>query len=444
MQRLSGRVKMDRNMNMTMENYQAGVACAEEAERLIRAGQYEEADAFLAEKLYDRDRERAKVMLTERSMVLKLLNEILLCEKNHGADHPNTWERCKENYQIFFELYQKTKRMVRRIWLGFDEKEQSEVNSLLDTNPMSGDCLAVIAKYSVSPEYWGSLFARLAELLEDRHSAVQRMIHAYFEWMKREQLCGDAVIVSPRTKLSGWDIRKLDYSREEAPVYDIQEDKIAVVFCTNDDGYATECRKYLEYLRLPEGMSGEILEIWNAPGMAAGYNYAMGHTDAKYKLYIHHDSFLIKTDLIRDIVTHFRKDSTLGAIGVAGSLYLPASGKWYQADYEKCILTLWQDAVLDFVPPKRQAEQRLLDADAIDGVLIATSVDSRWNEELFDGWHYYDISKCWELRRAGFRTVLAEDREPWLLHEITMRKDPKDLYGVYGNIFRREYLVKGI
>lgn len=69
--------------------------------------------------------------------------------------------------------------------------------------------------------------------------------------------------------------------------------KICFIICVNNDFWFRECVRYIEWLDVPEGMEIEILEIREAASMTAGYNEGMNSTDAKYKVYMHQDAFII-------------------------------------------------------------------------------------------------------------------------------------------------------
>ena len=102
---------------------------------------------------------------------------------------------------------------------------------------------------------------------------------------------------------------------------------------------------------------------------------------------------------------------------------------------------LYQDAVLEILKSVSGKKQGTMEyAEAIDGVFIATAKDVFWREDLFDGWHFYDISQGYEFRKCGYETAFYMDSRIWALHETTMRKDPHDAYEKYRKIFQREYL----
>ncbi len=433
------------------------------AQSAIEQGQYGAADAFLNKMLYECTPEVGKEILSERNMALKILTEILLCEERRNAAgglHFDTW-KAAGGYDGFFACYQRIKRAVRRVWFGLSREDIENGFSALSDIEMSPDMFCVIAKYSVPPELWGDAFERLSQV-SSLHEDIRVGVLGYLQAIKENGLWGEEKCVKPRKKYDAFSYRKLMYKKGcdssgrfgECGFDTADINKVAVIYCTNDEGYAAECRKYLEYLSLPKGVSGEILEIWDAPSMAAGYNFAMSQTDAKYKIYIHHDTMVIDSDVVGKLLEIYGVDDAVGMTGVFGSVNLPKSCRWAESSYEDSVLTLWQDAMLDFIRPKASGVTHkegawgesgfsAIEAEAIDGAFISTSVDIPWREDVFDNWHYYDISQCFEMRETGYKTALIADDTPWILHESTLRKDPKDLYGKYCGIFKEAYKKHG-
>lgn len=69
--------------------------------------------------------------------------------------------------------------------------------------------------------------------------------------------------------------------------------KICFVICYNQEVYLNECLLYIYQLHIPDGYSMDILTILDAPSMTMGYQAAMEESDAKYKIYIHQDVFIL-------------------------------------------------------------------------------------------------------------------------------------------------------
>ena len=63
----------------------------------------------------------------------------------------------------------------------------------------------------------------------------------------------------------------------------MNERKICFIMCVNSVEYESEQMKYLQSLHIPAGYEMEVLSIWDAISMTAGYNEAMSASDAKYK-----------------------------------------------------------------------------------------------------------------------------------------------------------------
>ena len=69
--------------------------------------------------------------------------------------------------------------------------------------------------------------------------------------------------------------------------------KICFIICVNNKQYLSECQYYINNLIVPQGYEIDCITVWDAPSMTSGYNAAMKASDAKYKIYIHQDVFLV-------------------------------------------------------------------------------------------------------------------------------------------------------
>ena len=92
----------------------------------------------------------------------------------------------------------------------------------------------------------------------------------------------------------------------------MNENKIDFIICYNNDMYMQECMKYINRLHVPEGMTTEVLGIKGADSMTAGYNAAMQESDAKYKVYMHQDIFIVNQNFIQDVVDIFKEHKDYG------------------------------------------------------------------------------------------------------------------------------------
>ena len=93
----------------------------------------------------------------------------------------------------------------------------------------------------------------------------------------------------------------------------MDDKKICFIACVNNDKYEQEMLKYINHLEVPENYTVECMSIRGAKSMAAGYNEGMQSSDAKYKVYLHQDVFIVNPHFIRDML-HIFADETIGMI----------------------------------------------------------------------------------------------------------------------------------
>lgn len=464
--------------------YILGKCCQELIESRMELREYEETSHFLSELLYDTNEVAAKTVLSEENMLLDMMLEIVLCEKNvmeeEEFNRENTCLRYHNHVQEFKEVYLRIKMMSRRIWYGFAKQDQMELVDVLKDYPVSGDMLAVIVKYSVVQDVWIDTFRRIQEIVQEEFPLIAERMENYYVWLSNFHIGTKKKCFTPdedehsigcvriyyeplgrKTKSGNTEdvigsIEPVQQSMKQAAATKessedcectcenqkhLDPDKIAVIYCTNDELYSRECRMYLSRLDIPEGKQLEVIEVWNSTGMAAGYNFAMDYSDARIKIYIHQDTFIIQKDALCQIVDIFENNKDVGMLGLAGTVKLADNGFWWSGCKEEIRMNLYQDAILNILKSVSVIKHgRFEDAEAMDGILLATSADIRWREEMFDGWHFYDISQCFKFRKCGYRTVLVNDSQPWLMHETTMRKDKKNLYERYRTVFVNEYM----
>lgn len=198
----------------------------------------------------------------------------------------------------------------------------------------------------------------------------------------------------------------------------MDENKICFIMCSNDEFQARECQIYLEQLLVPDGYEVEVLVVGEAGSMTSGYNEAMGATDAKYKIYLHHDVLIIKPDVLFDILTLFRKYPEVGMLGVAGNKSIAEDGGMWSDGTWRRTGELLNDRIYEkSYCLFERAESEYTEVIALDGLLMATQYDLPWREDLFQGWDFYDASQSVEFWKAGYKVVVPHMETPWCLHE---------------------------
>ena len=200
----------------------------------------------------------------------------------------------------------------------------------------------------------------------------------------------------------------------------MNDKKICFIMCVNSQLFYDECIQYIERLVIPEGYELDLITITEAQSMTSGYNEAMQASDAKYKVYMHQDVYPYFLQSVLDI---FASDEKIGMIGVVGAEKMSPDGviwhEWRRGDLYEGDIEDWFDD-LSYEDYRYKLEDGLWNVQAIDGLIMITSKDVPWREDIFDGWDYYDVSQSLEMIRAGYKVVVPEQLLPWCLHDDGM------------------------
>ena len=211
--------------------------------------------------------------------------------------------------------------------------------------------------------------------------------------------------------------RSADHAGDEefSDTGDVEDTReICFIICTNNQLYAAECIYYINHLIVPEGYHIDILTVEDAKSMTSGYNEAMQCSKAKYKVYLHHDTFIVYPDFIEDLLRIFQSDATVGMVGVVGVPQMPENGIMW--DLDRYGMT-YEQHVYETVLLSNPCRQPLEKVEAVDGLLMATQYDFPWREDLFDKWDFYDCSQSMEFIRHGYQVVVPRMEVPWCVHD---------------------------
>ena len=188
----------------------------------------------------------------------------------------------------------------------------------------------------------------------------------------------------------------------------LNDKKICFIICYNQEIYLQECLLYLQQLHVPDGFSTDLLTIADAPSMTEGYQAAMEASDARYKIYMHQDVFIVYPYFLDSLIEIFQSSPQIGMAGMVGSPVFPSdhmmwseklTGNLYHRDMPPC----------DYHDYRYSLEHGLSYVDSIDGLLMATAYDIPWRTDLLHGWNFYDVSQSFEFRRRGTRELRKRD-----------------------------------
>ncbi|MDP4096421.1 glycosyltransferase family protein [Paenibacillus sp. P96] len=215
-----------------------------------------------------------------------------------------------------------------------------------------------------------------------------------------------------------------------------EETNFCFVTCVNDEHMYKLCLEHIQSLFLPPGVQLEVVAIRGATSITSGYNQAARNSKAKYKVYLHQDTYIMNRNFLYELLRVFQNHPQLGLVGLIGSGTIPANGVWWESGelFGKVLEYRSTYNYLKFA----EAEGPFKNAAAIDGLLMATQYDIPWRDDIFDGWHFYDISQSCEFKRKGYSVGILPQAEPWALHACGVMY-PDDIYYRYRDKFLQEY-----
>lgn len=194
--------------------------------------------------------------------------------------------------------------------------------------------------------------------------------------------------------------------------------KFAFIICINDSLLLEECVHYLDRLDVPEGYETELLTIPDGESIASAYNEAMQASDARYKIYMHQDVFVLNRHLLSDLLAIFSSDPKIGMIGMVGYETVAADGIMWHEDRTGCLYTRRPR-----IPYPALSQYRYHIADGydfvaeIDGFFMATSQDIPWDAERLDGWDFYDAFQSMRFLLEGYKIAVPRQKHPWCMHD---------------------------
>lgn len=221
----------------------------------------------------------------------------------------------------------------------------------------------------------------------------------------------------------------------------LDEHSICFISCVNDENEYAGCKQAISELEMPAGYQVEILGVRHAASMTAGYQQAMEASNAKYKIYLHQDVFVINPTLLQDLLDLFIAHPEIGMIGLAGSTRFDAEQPIWWND----LLTLYGTCYTRVEEGKiirkyfgEVTNGTYVKVAAVDGLFMATQYDVPWRSDLFPGWHFYDVSQSREFINAGYQVIVPHQEEPWVIHDCGVKRLDESYYENM-EIFKQNY-----
>jgi glycosyltransferase involved in cell wall biosynthesis len=217
----------------------------------------------------------------------------------------------------------------------------------------------------------------------------------------------------------------------------MNEKKICFISCVNDHQLYKESLYYINQLEIPEGYEIECISVENAESMTQGYSKAMKESDARYKVYLHQDVYIINKSFIKDTLDIFNSNEKIGMLGMAGAKTIPTNGVWWESTHKYGEVYESHTGKMELLQ-FNEVTNNYEEVKVIDGLIMITKYDIPWRDDIFDGWHFYDVSQSVEFTSKGYKIVIPKQEEIWCIHDCGIL-NVKNGYEYYRNIFLEEH-----
>ena len=185
---------------------------------------------------------------------------------------------------------------------------------------------------------------------------------------------------------------------------------LTVVFSTKKIDY-----NFVEIIKATSGVHNIEVIPYENPGkysLTELYNKGLKDSANNVVVFCHDDIKFDTKNWGRKVLNHFKKNKELGILGVAGSRYMPSSGKWWE-DFSKM-----HGAVYHEHEGKRWLSRYskdignyLDDVVLVDGLFFGVNKNNiklDFNEEV-SGFHFYDVDFSFSNYLAGVKVSVCSN-----------------------------------
>jgi glycosyltransferase involved in cell wall biosynthesis len=176
-------------------------------------------------------------------------------------------------------------------------------------------------------------------------------------------------------------------------------------------GYSTKKSNpnFLEYIKKTCGIkNAQVIEIEN-PGLfslSEAYNKILDKSENEIVIFTHDDVLFEKEYWGKRILEHFEKKPEYGIIGVAGTMYYPSSGMWWEIQGEMVGQVYHEHQGKKWLSEyNKPFGSKIIDTVIVDGVFFAVKKSNI--KENFDetvrGFHFYDTTFCFKNFISGVK-----------------------------------------
>jgi len=189
---------------------------------------------------------------------------------------------------------------------------------------------------------------------------------------------------------------------------------ISIIICARNNDITPILR---ENIGQTIGIEYEIIVIdnsYNQYNIFQAYNIGVQQSRFPYLLFMHDDIFYHTDNWGEKVLAYFKNDK-VGAVGIAGTPYIPFNpGSWWSAGIGYLYILQSED---DKSPPVLQERfnnySSTREAVALDGVWFCIRKKLfdviRFDEDTYNGFHLYDVDISLQVYKTGHSLICIKD-----------------------------------
>jgi len=187
-------------------------------------------------------------------------------------------------------------------------------------------------------------------------------------------------------------------------LFKIMSEKITVGFSTRKDN-----PHFIELLKQTSGFKeiDVIQKINNGEkSLSQTYNEILNESKTDIVVLCHDDILFEKPYWGKRLSEHFEKNPEFGIIGVAGTMFLPSSGRWWDIQGEMVGQVYHQhDGKKWLSEYNKSFGNGIIETILVDGLFFGVHknrIKSNFDKE-YKGFHFYDVSFCFSNFKKGVK-----------------------------------------
>lgn len=184
--------------------------------------------------------------------------------------------------------------------------------------------------------------------------------------------------------------------------------KICFIVYSDTFNKYSDSRQYILDLET-YGMQVEYYTVENAKNKYIDFNQILQISDAKYKVYMSSDCYIINKKFIGGIIALAESNPFIGAVGIVGTVLKTFEHE--EMVYGECLVNNLSDGMKK--EKYREIEDIYGEVDWLDEKFIITVQDIFWNEEK----DHADIIHAMDMREAGYKNIVVRQEKQWVMME---------------------------